>query len=77
MKSNKIKNKEDEHSEFCDTATKVIGVVGAVVGLLWWIGSGSKKEEKMMKAPGKDGYIVRRDFENNAKDYFKDLRGKK
>ncbi|CAN7016606.1 unnamed protein product [Brassica oleracea var. botrytis] len=28
----------------------------------------------MMKAPGKDGYIVRRDFENSAKDYFKDLR---
>lgn len=80
MNSNKIKNKEDEKSEFGDTATKVIGivgVVGAVVGLLWWIGSGSKKEEKMMKAPGKDGYIVRRDFENSAKDYFKDLRGKK
>ncbi|XP_048611870.1 probable protein phosphatase 2C 74 [Brassica napus] len=77
MNSNKIKNKEDEKSEFGDTATKVIGivgVVGAVVGLLWWIGSGSKKEEKMMKAPGKDGYIVRRDFENSAKDYFKDLR---
>nr|VDD11613.1 unnamed protein product [Brassica oleracea] len=44
MNSNKIKNKEDEKSEFGDTATKVIGivgVVGAVVGLLWWIGSGS------------------------------------
>ncbi|CAN7059062.1 unnamed protein product, partial [Brassica rapa subsp. trilocularis] len=77
---NKINKKEDEKSEFCETATKVIGivgVVGAVVGLLWLIGSGSKKEEKMMKAPGQDGYIVRRGFENSAKDYFKDLRGKK
>ncbi|KAG2307658.1 hypothetical protein Bca4012_083352 [Brassica carinata] len=76
MNSSKIKNKEAEKSDFSDTATKVIGVVGAVVGLLWLIGSGSKKEEKMMKAPGQDGYIVRRDFENSAKDYFKDLRGK-
>ncbi|WZY88921.1 hypothetical protein YC2023_045656 [Brassica napus] len=73
------KKKEDEKLEFCETATKVIGivgVVGTVVGLLWLIGSESKKE-KMMKAPGQDGYIVRRDFENSAKDYFKDLRGKK
>ncbi|CAG7906503.1 unnamed protein product [Brassica rapa] len=74
-----IKKKEDEKLEFCETATKVIGivgVVGTVVGLLLLIGSESKKE-KMMKAPGQDGYIARRDFENSAKDYFKDLRGKK
>ncbi|CAN7136249.1 unnamed protein product [Brassica rapa subsp. narinosa] len=31
----------------------------------------------MMKAPGQDGYIARRDFENSAKDYFKDLRAPK
>ncbi|KAG5400924.1 hypothetical protein IGI04_015531 [Brassica rapa subsp. trilocularis] len=78
MNSNKIKKKEDEKLD-CETATKVIGivgVVGTVVGLLLLIGSESKKE-KMMKAPGQDGYIARRDFENSAKDYFKDLRGKK
>ncbi|CAH8300596.1 unnamed protein product, partial [Eruca vesicaria subsp. sativa] len=77
MNINKRKNKEDEKSDFFDTTNKVIGIVGAVVGLLWLNGSGSKKEEKMMKAPRKDGYIVRRECENSPKDYFKDLRGKK
>ncbi|KAG2311495.1 hypothetical protein Bca52824_023052 [Brassica carinata] len=85
MNNYERKDKEDENSKFYDTATTVIGIagaVGAVAGLLSWIGSGSgseKKflEEKMMKAPGKDGYIVRKDFETNLKDYFTDLRSKK
>lgn len=29
--------------------------------------------EKMMKAPRKDGYIVRKDFENNPRKYFEEL----
>ncbi|CAA7055345.1 unnamed protein product [Microthlaspi erraticum] len=83
MNSDERKDNKDEKSKFYDTATTVIGIagaVGAVVGLLSWIGSGSKAkgpQEKMMKAPGKDGHIVRKDFENNPKDYFKDLCGKK
>lgn len=27
----------------------------------------------MMKAPGKYGYIVRKNFENNSKKYFEEL----
>lgn len=79
MNSNKIKKKEDEKLEFCEIVIKVIGIVGVVgivVGLLLLIGLELKKE-KMMKVFGQDGYIVRRDFENSVKDYFKDLCGKK
>lgn len=87
MNNYERKDKEDEKSKFYDTATTVIGItaaVGAVAVLLSWIGSGSGLgseekclEEKMIKAPGKDGYIFRKDFETNPKDYFKDLRSKK
>ncbi|VVB09302.1 unnamed protein product [Arabis nemorensis] len=68
---------KDEKSMFYDNATIIIGIaiaVGAVVGLASWLCSSSK--EKMMKAPGKDGYIPRNAFKNNPKGYFKDLRKK-
>ncbi|KFK33162.1 hypothetical protein AALP_AA6G338500 [Arabis alpina] len=85
MNSNETKDNkdQDEKSKFYDTATTILGIagaVGAVMGLASWLGSSSKEkgpQEKMMKAPGKDGYIHRNHFESNPKDYFKDLRGKK
>ncbi|VVB09304.1 unnamed protein product [Arabis nemorensis] len=70
---------KDEKSMLYDNATGIIGIaiaVGGIVGLASWLGSSSKEkgpEEKMMKAPGKDGYIPRNAFKNNPKDYFKDL----
>ncbi|RWR75755.1 hypothetical protein CKAN_00415400 [Cinnamomum micranthum f. kanehirae] len=63
--------------------TSVVLAAGAIYSLL---GSGSSdsvssenenenENEKMMKAPGQNGLIIRRtDFEDNPKDYFRDLR---
>ncbi|CAN8288032.1 unnamed protein product [Cochlearia groenlandica] len=75
--------KDYDNSNFYETGAKIVGIVGAVgvvAGLLAWAGSSSDDngpKEKMMKAPGKNGYISRKDFENNPKDYFKNLHGKK
>lgn len=70
------KDNKDENSSFYDTATKAVGVAGAIVAFagLAFLSFASSSEEKMMKAPGADGFIRRAPFEANAKDYFKDQR---
>lgn len=74
------KDNKDVDSYY-ETATKVIGVVGAIgaaVSLFSWISSGSEEkrpEEKMMKAPGGGGYnIPRAPFEANPRDHFTNQR---
>ncbi|KFK33160.1 hypothetical protein AALP_AA6G338300 [Arabis alpina] len=75
------KDTKEENSSFYDTATKVVGVAGAIVafaGLAFLsLASSSeekREEEKMMKAPGGDGHIRRAPFEANPKDYFREQR---
>ncbi|KAL0327102.1 UNVERIFIED_CONTAM: hypothetical protein Sangu_1788200 [Sesamum angustifolium] len=71
-------------------ATAAAVAVGAAAGVAalaaWgiskWFGSSEPKPKpprqgKMMKAPGQDGYIPRKDFVDNPSDYFRGLRGKK
>ncbi|KAH7839747.1 hypothetical protein Vadar_008226 [Vaccinium darrowii] len=58
-------------------AVVIVGAVAIVgrSGLTKLVSSlGSK--EKMMKAPGRDYQIPRKDFENSPADYFRDLRKK-
>ncbi|CAF2057880.1 hypothetical protein Bca4012_099271 [Brassica carinata] len=81
MNSTERKDDKDESSTFYDTATKVIGVVGAIgaaASLFSWMTSGSDEngpKEKMMKAPGGNGSIIpRAPFEANPRDHFKNQR---
>ncbi|KAL9262576.1 hypothetical protein AKJ16_DCAP01733, partial [Drosera capensis] len=63
-------------------AVKIVGAIaGAAVALfgIWSQLSGSalasaSDADRMMKAPGKDEYIKRADFERDPKSYFRDLR---
>ncbi|KAG7548594.1 hypothetical protein ISN44_As12g037660 [Arabidopsis suecica] len=78
---NSQKDNKDESSTYYDTAKKVVGVAGAVVafaGLAFLsLASSSEEkrpEEKMMKAPGGNGYIPRKPFEDNPKDFFEQQR---
>ncbi|CAH8277589.1 unnamed protein product [Arabidopsis lyrata] len=78
---NSQKDNKDESSTYYDTAKKVAGVAGAVVafaGLAFLSFASSseetKQEEKMMKAPGGNGYIPRKPFEDNPKDFFEQQR---
>lgn len=36
--------------------------------------AGSTASKEVMKAPGQDGFIIRKDFEDDPKSYFKGLR---
>ncbi|KAL6566430.1 hypothetical protein OROGR_002045 [Orobanche gracilis] len=65
-------------------AVGVAAVVGAAAVAAWGLSKllGSTEPEpphgqKMMKAPGRDYFMPRNDFEKNPSDYFRDLRGKK
>ncbi|KAA8532866.1 hypothetical protein F0562_033017 [Nyssa sinensis] len=74
----KMNNKKEEGS----TLGKVIGAVAGIAVAAWSLssllsGSEAESNEKMMKAPGRDGYIPRSDFEKNPKDYFSNLRNSK
>ncbi|KFK33523.1 hypothetical protein AALP_AA5G024000 [Arabis alpina] len=62
-----------EATSFFEIAMAVLGVVGVIAGLCSGMGSGL---DKTMKAPGKDGRILRSVFENDPKGYFKNLRNK-
>ncbi|KAH7841125.1 hypothetical protein Vadar_025900 [Vaccinium darrowii] len=58
---------------------RAVGVAAAVAIVGWGLSklvSSSGSEEKMMKAPGRDYQIPRKDFENSPADYFRDLRKK-
>ncbi|KAI8539369.1 hypothetical protein RHMOL_Rhmol09G0177500 [Rhododendron molle] len=48
----------------------------AAAALVGWLVSGSGSQEKMMKAPGRDYRMPRKDFEKSPADYFRDLRKK-
>lgn len=61
-------------TSYFEIAIAVIGVVGAIAGLFFVMGSGPEK--KTMKAPGKDGQIFRDVFESDPKGYFRNLRNK-
>lgn len=69
---------EKEKKKEMVQAAKVAGAL-VVVGLVAWgvlslFSSGSSRNKKVMKAPGKNGYIFREDFENDPRSYFKSLR---
>ncbi|KAF9624435.1 hypothetical protein IFM89_011443 [Coptis chinensis] len=57
-------------------ATVAAGALFAWSVVISLFSSGSEDDDKMMKAPGRDAKIKRRDFENNPRGYFRDLRGK-
>ncbi|KAI8539365.1 hypothetical protein RHMOL_Rhmol09G0177100 [Rhododendron molle] len=52
----------------------------AAAALVGWgltkLASGSGSQEKMMKAPGRDYRMPRKEFETSPADYFRDLRKK-
>lgn len=74
MSDNNSNNNEKEGTSHLGTAMAVIGVVGAIAGL--FSGMSSRPGKKTMKAPGKDGRIIREVFESNPKGYFQNLRNK-
>ncbi|ERN16301.1 hypothetical protein AMTR_s00063p00207510 [Amborella trichopoda] len=67
------------------TAAKIAGVASAGMMLFMGIkksyaayhGNEQEEDEKTMKKPGEDGRMLRRDFEENPKDYFLDHRRRK
>ncbi|KAL8106057.1 hypothetical protein AgCh_029741 [Apium graveolens] len=67
------KNKKEmvEAAKFAG-ALVVAGVVAWGISSLF--SSGSSGNKKVMKAPGKNGYIFRDDFESDPRSYFKSLR---
>ncbi|KAF5202384.1 hypothetical protein FRX31_008027 [Thalictrum thalictroides] len=73
---------EEKQEEKMGLGTTLM-IVGAAIGagLLAWgalVASSNEDEKKMMKAPGRNGeYIGRKDFEDNPREYFRDLHGKK
>ncbi|KAA0034482.1 hypothetical protein E5676_scaffold475G00220 [Cucumis melo var. makuwa] len=54
--------------------TAIIGGVVGVASLVVSVASLMSGNPKMMKAPGKDGYIPRAAFEKNPAAYFRNLR---
>ncbi|ERN16298.1 hypothetical protein AMTR_s00063p00203350 [Amborella trichopoda] len=64
------------------TVAKIAGVASAGMMLFMGIkkaysayhGNEQEEEGKTMKKPGEDGRMLRRDFEENPKDYFLDHR---
>ncbi|CAL9224176.1 unnamed protein product [Arabidopsis halleri] len=78
---NSQNDNKDESSTYYDTAKIVVGVAGAVVAIAGLAvlsfasrSEKTKQEEKMMKAPGGNGYIRRKPFEKNPKEFFEQQR---
>ncbi|KAL0446979.1 UNVERIFIED_CONTAM: hypothetical protein Slati_1825800 [Sesamum latifolium] len=73
---------KDEDTGATATAVAVGAAAGVAALAAWgiskWFGSSEPpRQEKMMKAPGRDYYMPRKDFVENPSGYFRDLRGKK
>jgi|UniRef100_A0A2N9EUY8 hypothetical protein len=66
---------ENKAASVAKVALAVAGAAVAIFSLL--SGSGSNTDNKTMKAPGKNERIRRKDFEDDPKTYFQDLRNKK
>nr|DAD31529.1 TPA_asm: hypothetical protein HUJ06_010380 [Nelumbo nucifera] len=85
-------NAEERKTNNTTHAALAVAVGAAVgTALVGWglsqtaTGSESKQEDeddhhhltqKMMKQPGRDGYMPRANFEENPRNYFRELRGK-
>ncbi|KAK6931372.1 hypothetical protein RJ641_003165 [Dillenia turbinata] len=67
--------KNQEESSGLGTAMAVGAIALAGLGL-YRLFSGPEKEKKMMKAPGREFYMRRDDFERDPKAYFRDLHRK-
>lgn len=67
MNSNEIEDNKYENLSLDDTATNVIGDLGAGVALtgLLFLSLACDSETKVMKARGQDGYIPIKDFNNH------------
>lgn len=75
--STKTKEKKDKVIEIA----KVVGTVAGVAVLAWGIFSilgstnnNERRRRRMMKAPGRNNYIYRDDFESDPAAYFHGLR---
>ncbi|XXG74085.1 hypothetical protein AAC387_Pa07g2895 [Persea americana] len=62
---------DEELSTALAVGASVVLAAGAIYMLLV---SGSDSGKKMMKAPGRDGFIPRDGFERDPRAYFRDLR---
>ncbi|KAL6577747.1 hypothetical protein OROMI_010075 [Orobanche minor] len=75
------KDKDRGATAMAVAAAAVVGVAAvAAWGLSKLLGSSEPEPphgQKMMKAPGRDYFMPKNDFEKNPSDYFRDLRGKK
>ncbi|KAG7548593.1 hypothetical protein ISN44_As12g037640 [Arabidopsis suecica] len=78
---NSQNDNKDESSTYYDTAKIVVGVAGAIIAIaglaflrFTWRSEETKHEKKMMKAPGGNGYIRRKPFEENPKEFFEQQR---
>ena len=69
---------EEKRKKEITEAAKVAGGLVAAGVIAWGVSSlfssGSSGNRKMMKAPGRNGYIYRDDFESNPAGYFRSLR---
>lgn len=69
---------EKERKKEMIEAAKVAGALVAAGVVAWGVSSlfcsGTSGNKKVMKAPGKNMYIFREDFESDPKGYFRSLR---
>ena len=75
--SSSSKQKEEETSSLVAVGAAAVGVAAVA----WWglsslFGSSDSSDEKMMKAPGQNYSIRRKDFESNPAEYFRNNRSK-
>ncbi|GAB4840118.1 hypothetical protein Ancab_020878 [Ancistrocladus abbreviatus] len=71
--------RQDSEKEPSISAGELIaGIAVAGAGLIIWglfSSSGGSGRGKKMKAPGREGFIYRADFERDPAAYFRDLHG--
>ncbi|CAL1360128.1 unnamed protein product [Linum trigynum] len=73
-----MSGKDEDSSGISLAVAAVAGVAAAAYGIasLFSGSESTSTNDKTMKAPGRDGRILRDDFEKNPSGYFRDLRNK-
>ncbi|KAB1207125.1 hypothetical protein CJ030_MR7G011446 [Morella rubra] len=70
-------NDSTNNSMLASTVAAGLGLAAVCVVIALLMSSGNTKKGKTMKAPGRNTRIDRKDFEGDAKGYFRELRGKR
>ncbi|KAL1543172.1 hypothetical protein AAHA92_20181 [Salvia divinorum] len=74
--SSSSKQKQTEEDDGVTSTLKAVGAAVGVAAVAWSAFSYlfGRSEEKMMKAPGKNYSIPRKDFESNPAEWFRNNR---